>query len=417
MFDTTEELVDKISLGEDSAIELKSVRFRGDRIALSRDDIADEIAAFANTSDGVIVFGVDDKTRNIEGIPHGKLDLVVNFITEVSNDSIKPSVPIRVFRMTLPNAQGIEVPVIKVDIPRSLFVHESPGGYFYRQGDKKRKLSPEALARLFQQRSQVRLIRFDEQAVPQTGIADLDEGLWRRFAGDTGGDSRIVLDKLKLVTKDDTGTLRLTVSGALMATNHPETFIPNAIIEAVKYRGIERDANYQEDSKTITGPLDEQVRNTLSFVERNMKTMAFKNPGREETPQYSLRAIFEALVNAVAHRDYSIAGSKIRLFMFDDRLELYSPGTVPNSMTIESMPLRQSTRNETISSLLNRCPVDASARSEVKRQFMMDKRGEGVPIILKESTTLSGKTPVYRLIDDTELLLTIYAAAIDRGSV
>lgn len=103
--------------------------------------------------------------------------------------------------------------------------------------------------------------------------------------------------------------------------------------------------------------------------------------------------------------------------MFDDRLELYSPGTVPNSMTIESMPLRQSTRNETISSLLNRCPVDASARSEVKRQFMMDKRGEGVPIILKESTTLSGKTPVYRLIDDTELLLTIYAAAIDRGSV
>lgn len=415
MFDTTEELVEKISLGEDSAIELKSVRFRGDRIALSRDDIADEIAAFANTSDGVIVFGVDDKTRNIEGIPREKLDLVVDFVTEVANDSIKPPVPIRVFRMTLPNAQGIEFPVIKADIPRSLFVHESPGGYFHRQGDKKRKLSPEALARLFQQRSQVRLIRFDEQAVPQTSLSDLGEGLWHRFAGDTGEAPEIVLDKLKLVTKDDTGILRLTVSGVLMATPHPETFIPNAVIEAVKYRGRERDANYQEDARIIVGPLDEQVRNALSFAERNMKTMAVKNPGREETPQYSIRAVFEALVNAVAHRDYSLAGSKIRLFMFDDRLELYSPGTIPNSMTIESMPLRQSTRNETISSLLNHCPIDA-AKSEFGRQFMMDKRGEGVPIILRESTTLSGKKPVYKLIDDAELLLTIYSATIDSST-
>jgi len=416
MFDTKEELIEKIGLGEDSTIELKSVRFRGNRIMLSRDDIADEIAAFANSFDGVIVLGVDDETRTIEGIPLEKLDSVVDFVTEISNDSIKPAVPIRVFRMMLPNAQGIDVPVIKVDIPKSIFVHESPNGYFYRQGDKKRKLSPEALARLFQQRSQVRLIRFDEQAVPQTDISDLDEGLWRRFVGDTGDAPKVVLDKLKLITKDDTGILRLTVAGALMATPHPEVFIPNAIIEAVKYRGTERDANYQEDARIIAGSLDTQVRETLSFVKNNMKIMAIKNPGREETPQYSIRAVFEALVNAVAHRDYSIAGSKIRLFMFDDRLELYSPGTVPNSMTIESMSLRQSTRNETISSLLNRCPVDAVAQPEVKRQFMMDKRGEGVPIILRESTTLSGKKPVYKLIDDAELLLTIYAADLNEGS-
>ena len=77
MFDTIKELVEKISLGEDSAIELKSVRFRGDHIALSRDDIADEIAAFANTSDSVIVFGVDEKTRNIEGIPRDKLEFLL----------------------------------------------------------------------------------------------------------------------------------------------------------------------------------------------------------------------------------------------------------------------------------------------------------------------------------------------------
>jgi ATP-dependent DNA helicase RecG len=97
MFDTKEELIEKIGLGEDSTIELKSVRFRGNRIMLSRDDIADEIAAFANSFDGVIVLGVDDETRTIEGIPLEKLDSVVDFVTEISNDSISQRYPYAFF--------------------------------------------------------------------------------------------------------------------------------------------------------------------------------------------------------------------------------------------------------------------------------------------------------------------------------
>lgn len=77
-------------------------------------------------------------------------------------------------------------------------------------------------------------------------------------------------------------------------------------------------------------------------------------------------------------------------------------------MTIESLPLRQAARNELITSLLARCPIpfDEVAKD---RQFIMDRRGEGVPIILTESERLSGKRPVYNLIDETELLLTIFA--------
>lgn len=408
MFDTKEELLDKIHLGEDSTIEFKSVRFKGQRLDLSRGDIADEIAAFANTTDGVMVLGVGD-AREIEGILPDNLDAVVDFITELASDSIKPPVPLRVVRLSLPGPRGIDVPVIKVDIPRSLFVHESPGGYFWRQGDKKRKMSPESLARLFQQRSQVRIIRFDEQAVPFTSPDALDEHLWRRFAPSRTDAPELVLRKLRLVTDDDTGTARLTVSGCLMATRSPEAFLPNAIIEAVAYRGKERDANYQLDARTIAGPLDDQVNQALAFVTRNMVVSATKAPGRIDTPQYSVRAVFEAIVNAVAHRDYSMAGSKIRLFMFADRLELYSPGTIPNSMTLESMDLRQSTRNELLSSLLSRCPVDAS-RPDLGRQFMMDKRGEGVPIIFSESLRMAQRKPQYRLLDDSELLLTIYPA-------
>ena len=133
--------------------------------------------------------------------------------------------------------------------------------------------------------------------------------------------------------------------------------------------------------------------------------MPFQASGTYHSLQYS----FEALVNAVAHRDYSISGSKIRLFMFDDRLEIYSPGALPNTVTIDSMHLRQATRNELITSLLAETPV-ATAIGDVGRGFYMEKRGDGVPIILDESEKLSGEKPVYRLIDDSELLLTIYSA-------
>lgn len=141
MFDSPEELLQKIRLREDTSIELKSVHFRGDRVSdPTRDDLADEIAAIANTHDGVVVFGVDDRTRDITGIPMDRLEAIERYVFEICNESIKPPVLFRSFRMELPDCTGVLQPILKVEIPRSLFVHESPGGYFYRQGSSKRYL-------------------------------------------------------------------------------------------------------------------------------------------------------------------------------------------------------------------------------------------------------------------------------------
>jgi ATP-dependent DNA helicase RecG len=409
MYDTVEELLQKIRLGEDTTIEFKAVRLKGEKFDLSRDELADEIAAFANTADGVIIFGVDDKTKTVEGVPHAKLDPLETLIREIVNDMIKPSVFVRIVKLSLPDTNGKMLPIIKIDIPRSLFVHKSPGGYFRRLGSSKRELAPDALARLFQQRSQARIIRFDEQPVPGTSTGDLNESLWKRFSYKSADASELVLEKMKIITKDDSGFNRLTVSGVLLCTDSPEKHIYNAIIEAVAYKGSLKDSNYQIDAKTITGPLDYQVNEALKFVKSNMKVKAVKEPGRVDIPQFSMRAVFEAIVNAVAHRDYSLYGSKIRLFMLDDRLEIYSPGTIPNSMTIETLALRQSTRNELITSLLSKCRVSDDTFG-TGRQNMMDKRGEGVPIIFHESEKLSGKQPKYQMIDDVELLLTIYSS-------
>jgi predicted HTH transcriptional regulator len=413
MFNSVEELIKKIDLGEDAVLELKSVHFKGSRISgPRRSNLADELAAMANTNDGVCVLGVDDKTRTIAGIPRDKLDIVETYLHEICNDLIKPPLDVRIIRLELPDAAGNSQPVIKIDIPKSLFVHKSPGGYFRRQGSAKRELGPEQLARLFQQRSQTRFISFDEQTVPNTSFDDLDESLWRCFVALNPSDGPVItLRKMKLLAEDDTNTERVTVAAVLLCTHHPETFLPGAYIEAVRYRGVHQDSHHQTDAARITGPLHQQITNALAFARRNMAVAAVKTPARREYPQFSERAMFEAIVNAIAHRDYSIYGSKIRLFMFDDRFELYSPGGLPNTVTIESLPLRQATRNELVTSLLARCPVEPDDRG-IGRMYLMEKRGDGVPIILKESYDLSGKYPEYRLLDDAELLLTIYSAEL-----
>ena len=414
MFDSPEELLQKIRLGEDTSLELKTVQFRGDRVSEpKRDDLADELAAIANTHDGVLVLGVDDKTRDIDGIPLERIEAAERYVYEICNESIKPPVLFRSFRMELSDSAGVLRAILKVDIPRSLFVHESPGGYFHRQGSSKRKMPPEYLARLFQQRSQARLIRFEEQPVPQSGINDLSEELWRRYTTRSDEASAIVLLKRNLLSKEENGAIRASVAGVLLCCERPDRFLPSAYIEAVRYRGTRQDSNYQTDAQKIYGPLDLQIKQAMSFLKRNQTVIATKEPHRIELPQFSERAVFEAVVNAVAHRDYAVSGSKIRFFMFDDRLEIYSPGALPNTVTIDSMALRQATRNELITSLLAETPVVESV-GNVGRGFYMEKRGDGVPIILHESKELSGKEPVYRLIDDSELLLTIYAAGAER---
>lgn len=411
MFDRVEELLRKIQLGEDSSLEYKGVAFRGKKISgPPRNDLADEIAAMANTTDAVLVIGVDDKTKDILGIPEGSLDTVENYIRDICNDSIQPPVPIRSYWMELPDAVGELRPVLKIDIPRSLFVHKSPGGYFHRQGSSKRQMPPDLLARLFQQRSQARIIRFEEQAVPGTGPGNLDDKLQQRFTSRSDEPPEVVLLKRNLLTREESGTIRASVAGILMCAAAPDKHLPGAYIEAVRYRGSLQDSNYQIDALKIKGPLDQQIEQAMIFLRRNQKVAAVKEPDRKEMPQFSERAVFEAIVNAVAHRDYSIYGSKIRFLMFSDRLEIYSPGALPNTVTIESIALRQATRNELVTSLLAECPVAGS--DAVARKHYMEKRGDGVPIIFNESVNLSGRIPVYRLIDNSELLLTIFSRSL-----
>jgi predicted HTH transcriptional regulator len=416
MLDSPRELLDKIRLGEDSFLELKEVRFAGESVVgPHRDSLADELAAFANGRGGVCVLGVEDASKDILGIPVDRLDKVETFVRSLIQDAIKPSLIAYLERMWLPDLTGVDQAILKVEIPKSLFVHQSPGGYLHRVGSAKRVMAPEYLARLFQQRSQARLIRFDEQAVAQASLGDLDPDLYNRFRTPrTMADGADFLGKLAMARQDDDLTWRPTVSGILMATRNPRVWIPNAFIQAVAYAGTRAvpatgSAMYQLDAKDIVGPLDEQAIEACRFVQRNMRMGATKDMGREDVPQFDMTAVFEAVVNAVAHRDYSIYGAKVRLRMFQDRLEIYTPGQLSNTMSVASLPFRQAARNEALTSLLAKCEIPESLDwLRTGRRTLMDKRGEGVQIILDRSEALSGRLPAYQILDDSELVLTIY---------
>ena len=271
-------------------------------------------------------------------------------------------------------------------------------------------MSPDQLARLFQTRSQARTISFDEQFVPNTNQDTLDRFLYLRFIkeGTDEDDIEDLLLKRRLLVKEGS-EVRASVAGILVCHESPEDFLYNSYIQAVLYSGNEKDAEKQIDAQDYSGPLDKQIIQTMRFAKRYNAVRAKKDIGRIDFPQYSMRAIFEAIVNVVVHRDYSKSSSKIRLFMFDDRLEIYSPGALANTVTVENIRYSQATRNELLARLLSELTLDDRMRKQVARRHFLERRGEGVGIILNESEELSGKPPVYELFDE-ELRLTIFAA-------
>lgn len=401
-------LLSLVRFGEDTALELKRVTFQGRRVVgPDRRDIADEISAMANTASGRIVFGVDDKTRSLLPLTIPQLDLLETWIGEICADLIDPPLPCLIRKVPVSDSLG----VIVLDVPRSVFVHKGAHGYFTRIGSSKRELAPDALARLFQQKSQTRIVCFDEQVVADAEAADLKPELYRTFrTALSSPDDREFLRKMHFLAHDDQGRLKPTVGGLLMASERPDRFLPSAFIQAVAYRGVARTADEQLDARDIYGPLNVQVSEAMRFVNRNMRVFAVKRPGRVDIPQFPLAAVFEAVVNAVAHRDYSISGSKIRLHMFADRLELFSPGALPNALTLEEMSERQFSRNELLCSALARCKMTESIQG-VSRMTFMDRRGEGVPIILQEGKRVADCPPQYKVIDNAEVKLTLFSAS------
>lgn len=401
---TTEKILHQLPLGETSEWEFKEFHFRDNHpIQPKRDALADEVAAFANSRGGYLLCGVTDNGV-AQGLTPEQARSIEKIFTELCFDSIKPPVHIHTEYFFVEGKL-----ILGISIPKGSARHDTSRGTFSRVGSSKRILSSDEALRLAQNRAQSRFSWYDTQIVPNTGFQTLNESLWEALLSTTGAHNpEEGLERMALLAQDENGDLCATVAGILFCTHNPEQWLPNAIITATCYAGKDR-ASSQIDAQEITGPLNKQISDAVSFTVRNMHVAARKIPARLDLPQYSKKAIFEAVVNAVMHRDYTIYASRIRLSMFEDRLEIQSPGALPNTLTVENMASRQATRNQVLAAVLGRIPVGETLGSE-GRMYFVERRGGGVPIIRRETYSLCGRLPEYKLIDNTDILLTIPGA-------
>jgi predicted HTH transcriptional regulator len=189
----------------------------------------------------------------------------------------------------------------------------------------------------------------------------------------------------KVLTRDETGTPRPSLAAMLAFGKTLQEHAPFATIEAAAYRDVDKSSGRLTHAEKIAGPAASQIEGALEFIRYCT--------GRDGATPYPLDALEEAIRNAVQHRDYGRVGSKIRMLLFVDRLELSSPGRPPNTVTLQSLPYRVYKRNQLLASFLT------AGNSNGGRQ------AHGVGRLLAACEAHTGRLPEYRLQGDDLLLM------------
>jgi ATP-dependent DNA helicase RecG len=329
--------------GESSYIEFKNAQ-------VNPVSLAEEIVAFANSDGGTILIGIEDDGA-ISGVDARDMEMrVVN----ICRNAVRPSLIPHISKKIVNN-----LVILIVEIDSADTVHCTvQGKYFIRVGSTKQSPTQQELLRLFQKR---RMITFDETPVLQAGIASIDLGKVDAYLLRMGASPLDIEDADS--TKKDLLNLSIlspvdlnhpSLAGYLSFGRHPQKVYPSYTIMAGAYAGVDVAAATVRE-KEITGAFDDLIEDTMAFFKLTLPQTVKMPDGirREDHYGYPITALREAVVNAIAHRDYTISGSAIRIFVFENQVEIRSPGGLCNTMTLESLPYRQFTRNQNIASFLS----------------------------------------------------------------
>jgi ATP-dependent DNA helicase RecG len=322
---TLAELKAQIARGEDSRRQFKQDIHNPDALAA-------ELAAFSNSEGGVIFLGVADD-GSLPGLTLPDVSRLNQMISNAASQHIRSPISVQTENLRLKN-QRI---VIVLTVPKGL---DKP--YFDRNGviwlksgaDKRRVNSKEELRRLFQSVDQ-----FHANQLPtKAGIDKLDKWRVRDFLRDVHKQSfpNSARERLRLLQNMNLATEEgvLNLAGVLLFAARPEWIKPQFIIKAVRYPGNTIHQTQYVDTEDFAGPLRKMFDGALSFINRNLhKIQAGQGVNSVGIPEIPLSVFEELLVNALAHRDYLIT-APIRLFVFDNRIEIISPGHLPNNLTV-----------------------------------------------------------------------------------
>lgn len=335
------ELLEIIQNGENSGIEFK-------RDVVANHDLAKELVAFSNLRGGIVLLGVEDD-GSISGITRQDLE---EWVMTTCRDKIRPGI-IPFFEVVRDVEDGRDVALVRVTpgLDVNSLWHNNRHFYYVRVGTQSRELNPEELSRLFQQRG---FYRAELRPVSGATPGDLDRRRLRDYFGrirqqqmpddaDVSGWATLLLNT-ELMTDEG-----VTVAAMLLFGRTPNRFLPHAGIDAAAFPGAEKDYAAKERG-ALRGPItpffdangvvveNGLVEQALEFVRRNTPVTATLDEGRRiEKFAYPPEVLREAIVNAVIHRDYLLSSTDIELSVYANRLEIISPGRLPNGITPDRM--------------------------------------------------------------------------------
>lgn len=355
------ELLDILERGEDSYHQFK-------RNFNSIDNLAVEISAFANTDGGIIVVGVSND-GNLIGLSKDDIERLNQWISNATIAKIDKPIFVKTEILM---CEDKRILIIYVPRGRNKPYAVNRTDVWVKAGSDKRRAPIEEVLRLAQTTGLLFADEMETEATIEDFDLDFFERKYKEFYEEELENSEIpfekLLENLKFLKND-----QLTLAGLLICGKNPEKYLPQFGIKATYYDGNEVSENNYRDKEDFRGKLIDIYRMGISFIKRNLKrvqrTNNFNAPGELEIPE---DAFTEILANAIIHRNYFIS-APIQINIFDNRLEIISPGNLPNTVNEENIKFGiHIERNPIILSFMEKDP-----------EFNYTGRGSGIPRVIK----------------------------------
>lgn len=326
-----EKWAEKIRCGETSTLQFK-------RDEVHNGSLASELVAFANSKGGTMLFGVEDKKGTIEGLTYEEVQRISNQVGSVANSMVHPTIYVQTETLTVDDKIVLAV---HVEEGCSKPYKDSTGSIWVKQGADKRHITENAeILRLY---SESKKYYPDEDGVSGSTIEDLDDKkidayllkVYGKQRTDFGVPFEVLMHNMHITTHSG----ELTLGGLLYFGKHPQTFKPNFCIKAVAFFGNEIGGTEYRDSRDIMGTIPEMFDEAMRFLNGNLHHVqagqSFNSVGVLEISRVALE---ELIQNALCHREY-IRQAAIRILIFDNRVEIVSPGALPEGMTVEEIKM------------------------------------------------------------------------------
>jgi len=380
------ELLEIISKGEDSYTEFKEEGVNSEKLAA-------EMVAFANTEGGNLIIGISDDGE-ILGVTD--LDKEMQRIDNICANNCEPTIYNTMEKLIV---DGRKILIVRIAKSPQRPYRTNKGLHYIRTASGKRVASPGEL-RLMHQPSGI--VYYDELPVPNTSLEDIEMGYLEEFLRksfglrieDFGIKTTDLLKNMKILTlyEDDIVT---TTGGLLFFGKHPEYYLPYCKVTIVGFPG--NDIGEKFEKKDIEGRLVEQIKETEHTLKGYLRSETKIEGFKKEEPRFEIpiESLREAIINAVAHRNYQLT-SQIRIFVFDNRIEIKSPGKLPNTVNVENIKLGFP---------LHRNPLIVSFLSKDHR---MTEIGTGIPRMIRLLKEHTGREPDLDNERDQEFIVRIW---------